>query len=354
MAEGDPTRAPTAPYPTDTSPPRPGNTGTRLGHLVRLTRLTTGAAAIGNAWFIVLWTDGMDAEGPTGPTANEHPLWLRLTLAAICSAGLFAYGAGLNDVLDAKRDRALHPARPIAGGGIGLEAALALMSVSLVIAVLAALPLGTAPVVLAMVVALGMLAFNAGARFVPAIGLVMLGLIYAVHMLVFNPELRFLWPTWVVMTSATAVGLTTHMVGRRVPRISGRAAVALGFGWGAASIGLWSLSSARNGDTTTSAGLWVDWVPHMAWLPPTIVIAIFTVYTALKLRREQRQGQSAERLWRYGNLFHPFHAAAWLFGAGLYKGAAILFTLAIVTLGCATALREALGLIEHPPAFRRQ
>ena len=352
MPEPDPARSYTqaAIPPAQVAQPRIS----RLGSFLRLTRLTTGAAAIGNAWFVVLWSETFAGAETRAVNADTPALWIRLALAAVCSMGLFAYGAGLNDVLDAKRDRALRPGRPLAGGGIGLEAALAVLSISLVLAVVGALPLGDRSVLIALGVALGMLGFNAAGRFVPAVGLVMLGLIYAAHMLVFNPSLRFLWPVWAVMTHAIFAGLTSHVLARRVPRLSGRAVTFAVIGWALASLGLFGLSILRNGDAATAGGLWVDWVPSDAWIPPAIVIAAYVTYCVIKLRRSQRPGQQSERVWRYGALFQPFHAAAWLFGVDDNIGGAILLVLAIVSLLGATMLKEAVGLIENPPAFRRQ
>jgi len=338
-------QAPSAP------PPRAAS---RLGSLLRLTRLTTGAAAIGNAWFVVLWSDAFAGNEIRAVDAETPALWIRLALAVVCSMGLFAYGAGLNDVLDAKRDRALRPNRPLAGGGIGLEAALAVLSVSLVLAVLGALPLGNSSVLIALAVALGMLGFNAAGRFVPGVGLLMLGLIYAAHMFVFNPSLRFLWPVWVVMTHAIFAGLASHILARRVPRISGRAVTFAVIGWVGASIALYTLSFVRNGESATAGGLWVEWAPSDAWIPPAVVTVVYVLYCVFKIRRSQRPGQQAERVWRYAALFQPFHAAAWLFGAGANLGGVILTALAIASLAGATMLKEAVGLIENPPAFRRQ
>lgn len=352
MSEVDQARASvTAAAPPGPQTPR---SVSRFGSFLRLTRLTTGAAAIGNAWFVVLWSDAFAGSETRAVDADTPALWIRLVLAVVCSMGLFAYGAGLNDVLDAKRDRALRPGRPLAGGGIGLETALAVLSVSLVLAVLGALPLGNGSVLIAMTVALGMLGFNAAGRFVPAVGLLMLGLIYAAHMFVFNPSLRFLWPVWIVMTHAMFAGLASHIIARRVPRISGRAVTFAIVGWIAASIALYTLSFARNGESATAGGLWVDWVPRDAWIAPAVVVVVYVLYCVYKIRGSQRPGQQAERIWRYAALFQPFHAAAWLFGAGANVGGVILTVLAVCSLAGATMLKEAVGLIENPPAFRRQ
>ncbi len=54
----------------------------------------------------------------------------------------------------------------------------------------------------------------------------LLGLIYAGHMVVPNLHIAFVWPVWLVMTHSLVVGGLTHVIARKVPAVSRRAAFA--------------------------------------------------------------------------------------------------------------------------------
>lgn len=324
----------------------------QLGALLRLTRVTTAVAAVGNVWFVILWTRAAEQE-PGTEALRDRPLWLLLIAGAIGGLGLFGFGTCLNDVLDLRRDRILRPDRPMVSGGVTVEGAVIAACVTLLLSVFGAAALGLETVVVTLVVAVVILFFNAIGKFVPGIGLVVLGLIYAGHMLAPNPNLRFLWPLWLVMTHALVVAYASHKMARRVPRISGRAMTAAIVGWVFWSGVLLAVSAARSGDASQAGNLWLDWAPPYAWLWPAGLAVLFALVAIRKGKAAGGGARGAEKIWRYGSLWLPLYGAGWLIGAGFYGEAVVMGALALGGFAAMTVLREVYGLIDRPLAYQR-
>lgn len=324
-----------------------------LDPFLRLTRVTGAFAAVANAWFVVLWTRGVPEErrsalGREAMLAGSAELWLELLGSAIAALGLYAFGAGLNDILDWRRDRQFRPDRPLPSGQVTLAGAVLLVSATLIAAVLGSTVFGTRGVMVTLVVTGAILWFNATAKFIPAIGIIVLGLIYAGHMLVPNPHLRFLWPVWLVMTHTLILAGITHAMSRKVPALSRRAIAAAVLAWMFWS-GILALASwRRNGDEF----LWPEWVGPWTPVFPGVLVVLFLVYGAGKIARHGRTPRAAEKLWRYGSLWLQFYACAWLAGAGLFTELAIMAAWTLAGLVAVTFAREAYSLAERPVAYR--
>jgi len=321
--------------------------------VLQLTRVTTAFAAVANTWFVILWSRVYEPyELPQGPQfvpLRDRALWVLLLGGAVSAVGLYAFGATLNDFLDANRDRALGRDRPLAAGRASPEAALCAVAGSLIISALGATVFGTPAVVMTLLLAAAVLAFNAVGRFVPGVGLVLLSAIYAGHMLVPNLGLRFLAPVWLVMTHALVIAGVTHWLSRKSPPISRRAVGAAALGWAMCSLVLLDLAWRR----AEGRGLWPAWVPAVAAAWPAVLVLIFA---ALAFRRVSSLGpgpRAAEKIARYGALWLPLYACAWLFGAWQIDAAILMGALAVAGLLGMTALREAYNLLEHPVAYRR-
>ncbi len=316
--------------------------------VLHLTRVTTAFAAVSNIWFVILWSRAMAGSGEAPPTALLNlPEWALLVGGAVVGVGLYAYAVALNDILDVRRDRALHPERPLVSGRLSVESAVALVACTLIISVVGAAALGVPAVLMASLTAGAALLFNVGARFVPAVGLVALGLIYAAHMLIPNPDLAFMWPVWVVMTHALVVGAITHKLGGRRPLLSRRAIVLAVTGWI-----FWSAVLLTLGEHRTGAW-WPDWVDPRAALWVGLLVLAFIAFALWKIKTSSNARRASERLSRYGSLWLALYNTAWLAGAGLQREAIILGVLAIAGLAGMTALREIYGVIEQPLGYRR-
>ncbi|MBX3403405.1 MAG: hypothetical protein KF699_08350 [Phycisphaeraceae bacterium] len=321
----------------------------RMSPALHLTRLTTAFAAVANVWFVVLWTHACGHESGTAEFQSA-PLWLLLLGSACNALGLFGFATALNDVVDLRRDLAVHPERPLPSGRLSRDAAVALIVVTFGLAVLGATPLGMRAVLLTLLVGGAILLFNVAGKFVPAIGLVMLGLIYAGQMVVPNLALRFVWPVWLVMTHALLVGLAVHTLGRKPPALSARAIAFAVSGWA-----FWSAVIMFFGDLRNSGqgGLWPEWVQPTAAIGPAALAALFVVLAWRRVRLLGRGARAADKIGRYGALWLALYACTWLFGQGYWMEGWILTALAAAGFLGMTVVREAYALLEQPMGYRR-
>jgi 4-hydroxybenzoate polyprenyltransferase len=324
----------------------------RLSPLLHLTRITAAFAVTGNVLFVVLWTRSVEAERDAlasvrGIATGSAPLLLALTGGLFIALGFYAFAMVVNDIMDFRRDRSLHPDRPLPAGRVSLDAALGLTVSTILLALLGALMLGTEPAMLAIVTAAAILLFNASAKFLPSVGLVLLGLIYAAHMLIANPQMLFLWPVWLAMTHTLAVGAFTHHLAGRRPTLNRQTLVLAVLGWLFWSMVLAGLSIYRNGS------LWPDFVPGSAAIAPALLAGLYLLFAFSKMRSTRSASKAADKVQRYGALWLPMYAAAWCFGAGLLWPGVTLALLSIIGLLGMTILRELYSLVEHPIGYRR-
>jgi len=318
----------------------------RLTPALELTRVTVAFAAIGNTWFVILWTNASEREFMPSPAA-DLPLGAQLFAGAVVALGLYAFGAALNDVIDRRRDRSLHPERPLPAGRLSVEAAIAITIASMLAAIAASTVFGLGGVRLATLVGVAILIHNGAMRFVPTLGAVSLGLIYAAHMLVPNIGLRFVWPVWLVMTFALGVAACSHAVSGRSPRVSRRSAVAAGLAWLA-----WSGALVWVGARRTEA-LWPDWTPWTTAIGPACAVAAFGILALLNVRSQGRGPRTSDRLTRLGAAWLVVINTAWLLCDGQYVASLLLGGFALLALGAVTVLREIYAAVERPLAYRR-
>lgn len=322
----------------------------RLAPILHLTRVTTAFAAIANTWFVILWSRAAVPHEHGPEQLFSHPLWLVLIAGALNSLGLFAYAAALNDLLDVRRDRTLHPDRPIAAGAISQELAIGIVVATFMAAVIGASLLGMEAVLLTVLISSAILFFHGAGKFIPALGLVLLGLIYAGHMVVPNLHLSFVWPVWLVMTHSLVVGGVTHVIGRKVPAVSRRAAMAAVAGWA-----FWTcvMLSAGWWRGRGHGGLWPDWVNPLAAIGPVVLLGLFAFTAWRKVHVHGRTARAADKVARYGALWQALFAVAWLWGQGYTKETLIIGVLTGIGFLGMTVLRELYGLVEQPVGYRR-
>lgn len=342
----------------------------RISPYLRVTRVSSAFAAVANVWFVVLWTQAMPQEEGT-PIINSEPTWLLLLSSALAAIGLFSLSACMNDLIDARRDRAYGKDRPIAMGRLSPDAGAHLAVLSLIAAAAGAFPLGAVALILTLMLAGAILVYHIIGRFVPALGLAMVGLIVAGQMLVPNFGLRFLWPVWLVLTHTLATFGLSHVYGRKVPPLSARALVAAIIGWVLWSAALLTLGWLRSAgvagglgsDETAIVGpipiaevartIWPNWVPLTAAIAPAISVALFIVVLARKIASGGGGGlRLGDKIIRYGTAWLPAHGVAWMIGVGAWNQALILAALAIVGIFGMAMLREAYSLSSQPVGYR--
>lgn len=318
----------------------------RLSPVLHLTRVTTAFAAIGNVWFVILWSRACEPSTQAQAMA-DRPLWALLGGGTLFALGMFSFAMALNDILDIRRDRALHPDRPLPSGKLSLDTAARLVALTLIVSVLGAATLGLPAVVLALGTAGAIVLFNLAAKYIPSAGLVSLGLIYGAHMMTPNVHLVFVWPVWLAMTHALLVGAVTHRLAGRRPALTLPMLAAAGAGWAFWSGVLLYVGRVRAG------AWWPDWVPLRAAIWPGMLVLAFLVFAGWRVRRAGITPRAGEKLQRYGAFWLTLYAAAWMIGVGRYSEAGVLGGLALAGYLGMTLLRELYNLVEHPVAYRR-
>ena len=372
---------------------------TRVLPALQLTRVTGAFAAVANVWFVVLWSR-VHVEEPATVAIKGGPLWLLLAGAAANALGLFTFATALNDILDWRRDKALFPERPLPAGRMSMDQAVTLAVATFGLAVLGATVLGMSSVLLTLTVGGAILFFNATGKHIPAVGLVLLGLIYAGQMVVPNLNLRFVWPVWVVMTHALAVGAVSHLVANKSPGVSVRASAFAGAGWlfwsavilgvgywragengaagvegavgpaalDAAGVAASAGAGAAGGTTGGAAGamgaggagseaghaaFWPGWVSPWAAAYVLALALLFALLVYRRVRTHGRGRRAADKIARYGALWLALYACAFMVAERLWAESIILGVLTLTGFLGMTVLREVFVLIEHPVSYRR-
>ncbi len=313
---------------------------------MQLTRVTAAFGAVANIWFVALWTRVNPDEGPL---MDERPLWLLLLGGAASAIGLCAFGASLNDFVDANRDRAMGLDRPLVSGRASPEMALSAVAGSLIVSALGATAFGMPAVVVTLLLAGAAIVFNTAVRFVPGVGFVMLGGIAAAHMITPNLHLRFLAPVWLVLTHTALVVGVTHWLARKSPSVSKRAVLVAIAGWVFLTLLLGALAWRRS----EGAGVWPGWVPLTAAIFPGFLGVVFAALAVRRATHLASGTRAAEKIQRYGALWMPLYACAWLAGAGQFDAAWLMGGLALAGFAGMAALREAHSVLEHPVGYRR-
>lgn len=318
-----------------------------LAPLLRLTRLAVGVGALVNAWFIVLWSRGLPHERAVAPPGVvDSPLWRALFGAGLCGVGLYAFATILNDVVDRRRDAALHPERPLPSGRVSTGRAVGIMLVLLGVALCGAALLGAWSVWMTLGTAGAIVAFNTSVKFVPSAALVMLSLIYGAQMMAPNVHVAFVWPVCLTMAHALAVAAMSHRAGERRPVLSVRAKAAAVAGWAFWSGVLLGVGHWRE-------GLWPGWVPWYAGVAPGLMALAYLAFGRSVLRRDLRGGGKAKAalIQRAGALWLAAYGAAWLFGVGRYAEGALLLVVACAGVVVLVSMRGVFEIVEHPTRY---
>lgn len=313
---------------------------------IALTRMTMAAGAISDVWLVILITRSEPAYNYL--PVYQMPLVVALLIGAVVAIGLFAFGGALNDLLDARYDRAFSPHRPIPAGQVRSGQAAVVTLGALLIAMVASAAFGTAGIVLTALAAAGILFYDAAGKHLPAVGLPTIGLVHAVHMLIPNHQLTFTLPVWLVTTHAIAVGVALHLLERKRPVLRVRTFVAIGTAWVAAS----TLILGAAWWQAAPEGFWPANLSILGLAWPLLAIAGFAGTLRWKLPGLSREA-AAEKLRRYASIWQCGYAAAWLLALGFLGPALGMFLFAALAVVGMVAIREATALLSRPLAYRR-
>lgn len=320
---------------------------TRVLTALQLTRVTLVFGAIGDLWFTILYTRTDDRYNYL-PVFEDLSLPVALFAGAFVSIGLFAFAASLNDLLDLRHDAAFSPDRPLPAGRIRSSHVAVIAVGSLLVAMAAAIPFGTGGLLLAMLTAAAILFYDAVAKHIPAVGLLLAGLIHAAAMMIANVELAFTLPVWLVFTHTLVIATLVYRFESKRPILSNRTFIILIVGWvtwSALILGLSANGGGAAGFIPTSFGF-------QSLLYPFLAVVAFIAVLWRKTRHSNPAG-IAEKLKRYGSMWQSIYAAAWLAGVGLWPQAIAMATFAFVGLSVMTILKEVNGLGSAPVGYRQ-
>lgn len=107
---------------------------------LQLVRLPLALAVGSDLWLATLlarW-NATAADRPTG----SMELWMALSVAGLVGGAMLGFAAGMNDLLDLRRDQAMNPARPLPAGRMRTPQAALVTFGSLITALLASLAFG--------------------------------------------------------------------------------------------------------------------------------------------------------------------------------------------------------------------
>ncbi len=299
----------------------------------QLTRLSLVFGAVADSWFVILYTRG-DARYNHVP-AYTMPLAVDLLIATVLSVGLFAFAGTLNDLLDQRHDAAFSPDRPLPSGRIRAGQAVVIAIGSLLAAIAAAIPFGNLALIFAVLAATGILFYDAVGKYLPAIGITIAGLVHVAHMMVPNYDMTFTPPIWLVFTHVVVIAGIVHGLEGKRPRfgkVAVTSAVIAWLAWSGVILGLGISRGAEAG--FEPSGIRLDTV-----LWPIVAVAAFAAIAWRKIRRVPG-GLAAERLRRYGAMWHAVYGAAWFAGLGSWREALAMGSVALLGIVVMTILRE--------------
>ena len=319
----------------------------RLLGTAQLTRLAMAVGAIGDVWFTVLFTRGQGQLYAYQPVAEELPLWAALGCSALVAIGIFTFGASLNDLLDARYDSAFRPERPIPSGRVKPATVGIVIAAALIAALLGAIPLGTGALILTLIVAAGVLFYNATGKHVPGLGVIVIGAMTALHMLIPNYEMTFTLPVWLTMSHAVTITLASYILLRKRPYLSRRSFIFIAVAYSLLSIFILVTGWHQGQDT----GWWPSESSPFGLIWPVLMVAGFA-WVARKKTSGIPTRSAAEKLARYGAMWQCLYAAAWLLAIGLYDGALLLMILAVIGFSLMTIIKEVGTLATNPPQYR--
>lgn len=329
----------------------------RILAAVEVARLPVAFGVVANVWLMVLLARveaGSDAGAPESAGSAQLiaalPLWLALGASLAFAVGFMAFGAALNDALDAKRDRAFAPERPIPSGSIAARRAFHIAFAALVVGVVGALPFGTTALAGALVLAAIVIGYDALAKHIPAFGIVLAGLATAVSMLALTPDSPSLIPVWLAMSQTMGVGALAYLLGEKRPKLSRRAVLLGAAGWLFWSAAIFALALERNGGLDGGA-LLPSFFERRLLVLPVLAVVLCALFGLWKLRGV-RGPRAADKLLRYGSLWKAIVAAGWLAAAGLATEAAAIASVAIAITAVLALVRELAPQAAAPASWR--
>lgn len=310
---------------------------------LQLVRMPLALAVGSDLWLATLLTRW----DPTAAdrAASTMPLWGALAMAGLVGGGMLGFAAGMNDLLDQRRDQARNPGRPLPAGRMRTHHAALVTFGSLVTALLASASFGDDSLKVALLAAGGLTAWNALGRHVPAAGLPMMGLAHAGVMFIPWPGQPLTLPACLVFVQAVVTGTLLHQRSGKRPAIDRGTGALLALFSIAAVVGLMLLGRQRGAPPWPST----ESPSSAAWL--LIPLAGFA-WLVRAASLESRAEDSLLLLQRAAVATPPAMASAWALALGKPVSAAAFAGTAATCWSLAWIAREVNAMLGAPPAWR--
>lgn len=310
---------------------------------LQLVRLPLALAVGSDLWLATLLTRWNPAAADR--PASQMAAWIALALAGLVGGGMLGFAAGMNDLLDHRRDQAMNPGRPLPAGRMRTPHATLVTFGSLLTALMASAAFGDDSLRVALLAAAGIVVWNTGGRHVPALGIPMMGLAHAGVMFIPWPDQPFTLPACLVFVQAVVCGALLHQRTGKRPALTQRSAAALSLFATACAAGLVALAGRRGLFEGPGA-----WEPVGALLPGAAM-----AWFGWQVRMAVLQGapeDSALALQRAVVTTPPAMAAAWCLSMGHGVAGAAFAGTAAACWSLAWLAREVHGMLAAPPAWR--
>ena len=300
-----------------------GRVSKQLLTLLQLTRMALVFTALSNA-FAALALRSL---------ATGESVWpdLNLIVATVAVAvGLYGYGMALNDIMDRRRDRHLAHGRPLPSGRIGVGGASVVAGLMLAVALAGgwvyveqAAPgdvFGVTSLLLVVITAGFITAYDILGKYLVWAGLLLLGLIRFFHATVPAPQLPVVWhPLWLLNHVAIVSAVAYRWEAKRPP-LTKQQGLWIGLTLVAMNVMLVATIFFRRG-LDFAGSLRLSW----ALIPPIALSVAFAVLgTTIKKRANDRRA-AGKALILYGLLWLVLYDAAFVIGyVSLWYGLALL------------------------------
>jgi hypothetical protein len=314
----------------------------RIFAALQLMRIPLAAGAAVNVMFATLLArfDGATAQLPI----STLPLWLALMAAGVIGSGLFGFAAGMNDLLDARRDQTFQRNRPLSSGRLTTAQATLLTFTALLASMIGASLFGETSVAVALFTAFGIAMWNTMGRFVPAVGLLMLGLAQAGSFFIPWMGQSFTLPASLILVQTVATGSLLHKVLEKRPRLDRSSTILLSILCALAVSGLTWLSIRRGA---------AEWPNGESWLAlaPLVAMAIFA-WQSNRALAASNVNETADSLRRAAAIFPPIAAAAWMLSISQTEWAIVFSIFAVFSWALSWLAREVHDMIGQATAWR--
>ncbi len=310
---------------------------------LQLVRLPLALAVGSDLWLATLLTRWNPAAADR--TASSMNLWISLAVAGLVGGGMIGFAAGMNDLLDLRRDQAMNPGRPLPAGRMRTPHAAMVTFGSLVTALLAAAVFGDDSLRVALLAAAGIVVWNTAGRHVPAIGIPMMGLAHAGVMFIPWPAQPFTLPACLLFAQAVVAGTLVHQRSGKRPQLDGQGMVFLCVVSIACIAGLVVLGNDRGGS------IWPLTQPMWFAVYPLISVSWFgwLLHAAIT---EPVAENSSLLLHRAIVAVPPATAAAWAMTMDRPVAAAAFVGTAVTCWVLTYLARETHAMLAAPPAWR--